>query len=176
MDIVLLRVFQGQVLLQCQFVLLAAEDLNQAMAKRNVRHVFYALQNLLNAAANVAKALWGSKGTSAGRKPLRDSIGIGDDSPLRQVAMRNHFEHIDERLERWWQESERHFYVDLNLGMGSVAGVARQDTFRNFDPRTTNLTFWGDDFNVQNIIDEVLKILPKLQEQADKPPWETGEQ
>ena len=58
---------------------------------------------MLNAGANISKAFWGSGGKLAvERKPLRDSIGIDDKSPLRAVTMRNNFEHFDERIDRWW--------------------------------------------------------------------------
>src|SRR5260221_13812861 len=88
MDLMLLRVFQHQLDLQCKFLLLAAQEVDQGVQQKNVERIFYGLQNLLNAGANISKALWGQGGKLAEeRKPLRDSIGIGDDSPLSQVTM-----------------------------------------------------------------------------------------
>ena len=174
MDLFLLRTFQRQAALQCKFVLTAANEVNNALKARNSEGVFYALQNFLNAAANVAKALWGGGGKlEQARKPLRDSIGIGDDSPLRVVTMRHNFEHFDERLDRWWKESSTHNHMDIVIGpSNSVAGLAEIDKFRHFDPTTTNLIFWGEEFNLQKIVDEVQKILPKLEEEANKPHWD----
>lgn len=125
MDLMLLRMFQGQVLLQCEFMMVAAGELNRGLELMNTRHTFYALQNLLNAGANISKALWGSGGKRAKqRKPLRDSIGVADDSPLRAVAMRNNFEHFDDRLDKWWETSKRHNAVDLTIAPRSaVIGV-----------------------------------------------------
>src|SRR5271154_1382263 len=106
MELMLLRVFQKQVLLQCQFLMQASADINTAInatikERGNNHAVFYALQNFLNAAADISKALWGQRGKLASeRKDLRDSIGIADDSPLTEVNMRNNFEHFDERLDR----------------------------------------------------------------------------
>lgn len=115
MDSMLLRVFQGQLLYQCEFMLLAAKEANKTMKQRSdpdvgaletTTRIFYSIQNLLNAAANISKALWGQGGRlEAKRKPLRDSIGITDSSPFREVAMRNNFEHFDERLDDWWGKS-----------------------------------------------------------------------
>ncbi len=52
---------------------------------------------MLNARANISKALWGSGGRLASeRAELRASIDVSDDSPLRYVGMRNKFEHFDE--------------------------------------------------------------------------------
>ena len=71
-------------------MLLASNQLNAGLILGDVTVVFYATQNLLNAAANVSQALWGQGGSlSAERKELRDSIGITDDSPLSVVTMRN---------------------------------------------------------------------------------------
>jgi hypothetical protein len=173
-ELMLLRQFQTQVALQCKFLINAANEINVGLKNRNVEHVFYGIQNLLNAGANISKALWGSKGRRAEqRKQLRESIGIADDSPLREVTMRNNFEHLDERLDRWWNESSRHNHADMNIGPKSrtISGLDEIDMFRLFDPETTDLTFWGEEFNIQSIVAEVQTILPKLLEEANKPHW-----
>ncbi len=174
MDLMLLRTFQKQVLCQCEFLLLAANEVNTGLQEHNTIRVFSGLQNLLNAAANISKALWGQAGKlEAQRKPLRDSINILDDSPLRVVTMRNNFEHFDERLEKWWFDSQKHNYVDFNIGNKDVFGNHDPiDYFRNFDPVTTELYFWSQEFNIQEITNEVQMIYPKLQEEANKPHWE----
>ncbi|HMI98050.1 MAG TPA: hypothetical protein VK479_16195 [Micropepsaceae bacterium] len=174
MDLMLLRVFQRQVDLECRFLLLAAEEVDQGLRGQNVYRTFYGLQNLLNAGANISKALWGPGGKFAGaRKPLRDSIGISDDSPLRHVGMRNNFEHVDERIDEWWQKSKGHNHVDLNIGpkKGMFGGLEEIDQFRLFDPDTTDITFWGQEFNLRKIVDEVRSIAPKLAQEANKPHW-----
>lgn len=177
MDLMLLRTFQRQVFLQCQFMMHAAQDLNCGLRDGNVRHTYYAIQNLLNASANISKSLWGQRGKLAfERKPLRDSIGIDDDSPLRQVTMRNNFEHIDERIDTWWKQSTHHNHADLNLGpRNMISGIQDIDRFRHFDPTTTDLFFWGQEFNLQVLINEVQKILPKIQNEASKPHWDQSQ-
>ncbi|MEA2141968.1 MAG: hypothetical protein QOI64_398 [Solirubrobacteraceae bacterium] len=99
-----------------------------------------AIQNLLTAASNISKALWGQGGRhEVERQALRDSLGIDDTSPLREVAMRNHFEHYDERLDRWWAESVAHNHLDVSIMPPStVQGMDANDMFRVFDPRHLN--------------------------------------
>lgn len=181
METMHLRTFQRQALLQCQFMLMAATQVDEALnasvsagAGQTTRRVFYAVQNLLNAAANISKALWGSGGRLAtDRQPMRDSIGISDSSPLREVTMRNHFEHFDERIDWWWANSVRHNYVDLSVGpSGVVSGVDDSDRFRWFDPTTGDVIFWGQSFNLKALIEEVQRILPALQSEAAKPHWD----
>ena len=145
MDLMLLRAFQQQILLQCQFMLMASAKINEALRQDDISRTFYSIQNLLNAAANVSKALWGQSGSlTAERQALRDSIGVSDSSPLREVTMRNNFEHFDERLDRWWTQSAHHNYADLNIGPRSaISGIDNVDTFRMYDPATTEVVFWG---------------------------------
>lgn len=173
MDMMLVRHFQFQILLQCDFVLRAAGEIDVTLKTGDSRGTFYAVQNLLNSAANISKALWGSGGKySAERQDVRDSIGVDDNSPLREVAMRNHFEHFDERLTNWWKSSAKHNHLDLNFASRSAISFADPiDKFRNFDPSSGDLTFWGDEFNLKTIIDEVMRIYPKLQQEANKFPW-----
>jgi hypothetical protein len=173
MDIFLLRVFQRQVLLQCKFLMLAANEVNQGLKLKDTDRTFYALQNMLVAGANIAKSLWGGGGKlEAQRKPLRDSIGISDSAQLRNVTMRHNFEHLDERLDRWWKESKQHNHIDLSIGPSDmISGTAEMDKFRHFDPVTTDMIFWGEQFNLQQIVNEVQMILPRLQVEANKPHW-----
>lgn len=176
METMLLRQFQQQILLQSQFMLLAAEQINEGLKQGNITATFCALQSLLNSAANISKALWGQANSrNLARQGLRDSIGILDTSPLKATLMRNNFEHFDERLEKWWNESPNHNWVDLNtMSRGHIKDLSENALgwFRNFDPKTTILTFWSQDFCVQELTDEVQRILPKLEEEASKPHWE----
>ena len=174
MDLMLLRIFQQQVLLQCQFILFAARDINMALNQDDDKRIFYAIQNLLNAAANVSKALWGQGGKFADeRKTLRDSIGVSDTSPLREISIRNDFEHFDERLDNWWKQSKNHNYLDLSIGSirTAISGFSDIDMFRCLNPQTGAVSFWGTDFNLNTVIAEVRRILPKLEEETAKPHW-----
>ncbi|MBW8302145.1 MAG: hypothetical protein K0M60_21345 [Hydrogenophaga sp.] len=169
-----LRIFQGQVLDQCQFLLWAAHDLNFGLKSDDTDRVLYGLQNFLNAGANISKMFWGSGGSKTKeRRRLRDSVGISNNSPLRNVAMRNNFEHMDERVDRWWKESKRHNHLAKVIGpRGAISGVDDIDIFRWFDPTTCDIIFWGSAFNIQDLVVEVEKIMPKLREEAAKPHWD----
>jgi len=166
MDAILLRQFKVQLQLQCQFALLAAKDLNQALPLGDCTKIFFALQNVLTSTGNISKALWGSDRKKAQeRKPLREALGITDDSPLKPRTMRNHYEHFDERLDEWNKKSQTHNSLDLGvLPRSAVRGFDQIDWFRNYDAGTKTLTFWGEDFDIQALIDEVNRLLPKIAE------------
>ena len=144
----------------------------------DINAVFFGLQNLLTSAANIAKCLWGQRGPkqvalASARQPLRDSIGVTDDSPLKQVWMRNHFEHYDERIDEWQVKSKNHNYNDLELGTAANSPFDEIDMFRSYDPKTGNLGFWGQSFDTRAVIAEIQRILPKLKEEASKPHWKS---
>jgi hypothetical protein len=170
----LVYVFQLQVLSQCNFFLIAAQDYDawrarsELTASTDLGPVWFGIQSMVTAAANISKALWGQGGKLAEqRKVLRDSIGVDESSPLNDLRMRNHFEHFDERLDRWWQESERHNYSDANVGPAAVVETIPGDgidVFRRFDPETGELRFWGDTVDLSAIPAEVRRIQPILRD------------
>jgi hypothetical protein len=174
----LTRLFQMQVRDQCRFVLLAADDLNDGMGQgtspnADIQRVFFALQNLLSAAANISKALWGSSPKAAERRQaLRGSLGVADDSPLRNRDLRNHFDHFDERLDKWDSLSRNHNYVDFLIGdrasMGGP-GLSDVDVFRHYDPQRAVATFWGDEYNIQAIVTAAAELYERAATESDKP-------
>ncbi|MDQ0320037.1 hypothetical protein QO002_002175 [Pararhizobium capsulatum DSM 1112] len=173
MELFHMRVMQRQVLDQCKYLIKAAERINTGLAANDLDEVFFSIQNLLNAGANISKMLWGQLGKRAKeREALRASVNVADDSALREVTMRNNFEHMDERIDRWWVNSKQHVHVDRVVApKGAVAIPDPTDLFREFDPTTTNVGFWGQEFNIQALVDAVQAILPALEAEAKKPHW-----
>lgn len=72
---------------QCKFALKALDDMHLGNEEDN-ENFWYSMQAFLSAVANVSKLLWGSGTTDPKRReaeerrrPLRDSLNVGDDSP-----------------------------------------------------------------------------------------------
>jgi hypothetical protein len=162
MDSRLQQLFLFQIMNQCQFVIKASGELDAALERSDTVAAFYSIQNLLSASANVAKALWGEGGRLATqRQVLRDRIGVDDKSPLKSPTMRNNFDHFDERLERWWDQSKEQSYVDLCISdRPDFGGLPQSDTFRLLDKTTMTLTFWGQEFSLRDLVSETQRILP----------------
>jgi hypothetical protein len=183
MELLLLRVFQRQVESQLRAVLMAGHDIDVALARLQtdmsaMDEVWFSVQNLLTAAANVSKACWGQshkqKALAQQRKPLRESIGIKSTSPIRRTAMRNNFDHYDERLDEWWATSKQHNHVDNIVGPGTVvSGANPRDMFRVLDTATMEVVFWGQRFALRAIITEAERLLPVVSAEAHKPHWVT---
>jgi len=166
----LLRIFQRQVAFQLNALLDAHAGLVAALGQQNMDEVWFAVEHLLSAAANASKALWGQgAATNAARKSLRESLGVSDASPLSERRMRNHFEHYDERLDEWWEKSPNHNIADRNLApVGGIAGLDRLSMFRQLDPMTMEVIFWGETFNIPEIVAEASRLLPIAAKEAAK--------
>jgi len=164
----LLKIFTSQLKLQCKFMIRADIDVKLALQNNDVEGVFYGLQNLLNASANISKALWGQGGQlGSQRKPLREVLLVTENSPLSQVKMRNNFEHFDERIDRWWLTSKNMNFVDSNvMPENAISGIETGDIFRNYDPETTELVFWGQKINIASLVKEAERILSDIDAQG----------
>lgn len=174
MDLILIRVHQGQIVHQCHAGLNAAQQANSALKKNDLEVFWAAIQNLLTAAANIAKACWGAGGKlTAERQDLRESLAVADGSPLANTDLRNHLEHYDERLDRWYRESATRNYVDFNIGprATAIAGADDKDIFRFFDPETNEVSFWGEHYLLQPLVDEIVRLLPVAKSESSKPHW-----
>lgn len=174
MDLMLLRLHQRQIAHQCRAALLALE-IGQQGLEANDQDVFWAsVQNFLTAAANISKTLWGAGGRLVdSRGPVRKSLGVTDDSPLASTDLRNHLEHFDERLDRWHERSERHNYADFVIGPkeSTIGGLEETDMFRQFDPATGHVIFWGEHHAIGPIRDAITDLLPVAIAEASKPHW-----
>jgi len=170
----LLRMFQRQVADNCKVALHGAHVINRGLGELDQDALWIGVPILLTGAANAAKALWGQKGGRATeRAPLRKSLDVDDTSPLKVVDMRNNFEHYDERLERWWNESPRHNIADRMIGPPDlVVGLDEIERFRFYDNTTNDIVFWGERFNVQAIVTEIERIRPIAERKANRPHWE----
>jgi hypothetical protein len=172
-DDLVLRVFRTEVAFQCRSALTATWRLNELLDEKNPTEATSArmwneLQAILVAGANLSKMFWGSRGKlEEQRKPLRDSFAVADDSPLRDTALRNDFEHFDERLETWYSESSGRSRVFVGRYIGPRGGIVIDDdregddeqVWRQFDPATKVVAFWSHAVSVQAVITEVDRIL-----------------
>lgn len=171
MDAMLLRLYETQVAFQCLAALDARRRMTTALQEHESEQFWFAVEGFLSAVANISKVCWGLRGKKeVERQPIRDSLGIDDSSALRPTTdMRNHFEHFDQRLEDWEAKSSAHIFIDFNLG--SIQTPDRIDVFRNYDPTTEKLVFWGDEYDVLKIVKALEILLPRALEQRAKPHW-----
>jgi hypothetical protein len=172
METRILRIFQREVERQCRFALIALQDLSQALQVHEMDRIWYSVQAFLVAVGNISKLLWPPSPLLPERgAELRASLSIGNDSHLEPRVFRNHFEHFDERLERWATSSKRRNLVDSNVGSpGAIGGIEPGDFLRNFDTTNFAVTFRGDVYHLQPLANAVSDLWQKAVVEAGKPP------
>ncbi len=175
-----MRVFQRHLLEQFDFALVAYNSMRRANISlpRDSDGLWFAMQSLLTATANIKKALWGindakREARAKAREPLRRSIGVEDDSPLNDTDVRNAVDHVDERIDTWLRVSKHHFIADRSIGppSGFDIGPREPNMFRLYDPEADIVYFWEKQFNLTAIVTEILRVRPALAIEAAKPHW-----
>ena len=162
MDDHLLTVFKVELKTQCEQASVAAGQLGAALESRS-SEIWSALQNILTTAGNASKLLWGTRGSEQAdqRRPLRDLVGVTDDSPLKSRDVRNAFEHFDERIERWHAAGDTKVFASRNVGPPDAIRVADESSlshFGTFDPATGVVTFWDWTASIPDLLDELKRI------------------
>jgi hypothetical protein len=158
-----LRILCCEVEQQCIFAITAVNDLKQALSMLDVTRVtrvWYSVQAFLVAVGNLSKLLWGCDGQRCEqRAELRNMLSVDEGSPLESRTFRNHFEHFDERIEKWAESSRRGNFYDSNIGpLTMFPDVEPSDCLRHFDPQDFKLFFRGDEYEFGPVVDAVYDL------------------
>jgi hypothetical protein len=113
------------------------------------QQAFSDFQCALAFAANVGKMLW-PPGKGARKERLRRLLGdVGGESSLRAATakIRNHFEHLDERIDSWSASSNGGSVLIHSL-TDETFDIPASNLFNRYDPETE--TFWmlGDSIDL----------------------------
>jgi hypothetical protein len=163
----LLEAFIREIDEQCIFALNAAGGINAGLQSGPSQdQIWLSIRALLTAAANISKCLWPTENRSTRSdfpdrgEALRGALDVEDDSPLSNRDLRNHFEHMDERLETWWLEDPHHNIARRIIGPfdRTIVGLAPGSMFEQFDPDTARVAFRGDTFELQPLVDEISQL------------------
>jgi len=142
------------------------ESLPNPPATANQQLAFFFVQAFLVAAGNVSKLLWNEHWG----EELRRMLNVKDDSPIADRTLRNHFEHFDERIERWAAKSTNHIFIDRSIFSGArgFTGVQRMDGLRNLNSSTLTISFWGEEYDLAKV-ENALKEVNALAKQKQRP-------
>jgi hypothetical protein len=131
-----------------------------------------ALQAILVCAANLSKLLWGSRSgkpqereeREASRKPLRDKLGVKDESPIKPLKVRNQFEHFDEKLEKLYGDGKgAAVHASRNIDVQIGAGLPQPEQFGHYDTATGRVTFWTEELSIPDVLTEIRRIYAKTE-------------
>jgi hypothetical protein len=174
----ILRVYLYEIQNQCIIAMQAAEDMRRefesAIAKQDARF-WYCLQAFLSAAANISKLLRYDHVQDRERPnarqvaqeratELRRVLQVNPDSVLLLPRdLRNHIEHMDERLDAWAESAGDDKQASLHVrviqpGTPELLGFPPERCFLYFDAMNWAVTFKGTPFDVPPIAWEVNAI------------------
>jgi hypothetical protein len=170
--------FKWEIAFQCDCILRANDHLqtasNEPMPTRDVSEIWYALQGLLIAAANIQKLAWGQGGKKGPqRADLRTSLAITDNSALHNPDLRNDFEHFDERLDEWYATAPHQNYT--TRGTSSFLNPFDDPSFAGFghyDRAIGVITFEQKkhSLSVPPVVAEARRILTLIDPTRWRPP------
>lgn len=171
METFLLRQFQREVERQCQFAMIALQDMEEASADADGKLFWYSVQNLLVSVGRISRLLWPPDPLMPERgDELRSSLGVGEDSPLRALEFSDHFEQFDRHLERWFVSSEKHrFFDSYTEPLDVLAETAPEDRFRGFDTENNAILFHGQPYHLGPVAEAVEHLQRKAEAEMQKP-------
>jgi hypothetical protein len=171
MEKTLIRQFQVEVERQCQFAMIALQDMEEASANSDGKLFWYAVQNLLVAVGRISRLLWPPDALFPNRgAELRESLGIGEDSPLRALEFVEHFEHFDKRLETWYVTSDhRRFFDSYTEPLDVLADTAPVDRFRGYQTEKDAILFQGEAYELAPVSRAVEELQARAEAEMQKP-------
>ena len=126
---------------------------------------WYTIHALLSATANISKILWPNPRDDRDQedaRELREDLHIDDTSPLANRRMRNHFEHIDTRIERFAQQKVH--YIDTNIGHKAINVNGQPAVYmRNFDPEEYAVTYQNETLLLKSLMEAVVELRSRVQ-------------
>jgi hypothetical protein len=172
MEKTLLRHFQIEVERQCQFAMIALQDMEEASANSDGTLFWYSVQNLMVAVGRISRLLWPPDSHFPKRgAELRESLGVGEDSPLRALEF---VEHFDKRLETWYMNSEhRRFFDSYTEPLDVLAETAPGDRFRGYETEKNAILFHGQTYEIGPVSRAVEELQAKAEQQMQKPRFDT---
>ena len=166
-------IFEGEVLQQWGLTLRSVMMMNDALQRADLPASWFAMDAMLGALANISKIFFPpttrSQAKRRGRQ-MREAFGVQDNSLLKERALRDAFEHFDERIDRWFQHNKDRPFADRNVAPpgGIVIGeMGPADFMRHFDPTTNVVSVLGDSLDLQALVQEVETLVERIAQQHE---------
>jgi hypothetical protein len=165
------EIYLLEIVLQCCDAIESTAMMNEGLKDQDLLF-FRGVQSFLNHAAAVSRLIWPSGvRTPEGRRraaergeALRSTLRLDDSNPLASRKLRDHLEHLDERLDDWCATSPTHNMLDLFVGSSSQAVLllpVPRDRFRHFDHELGLLTFRGETFDLWKLFLAIREVLAR---------------
>jgi hypothetical protein len=171
METSLLRQFQREIERQCQFAMIALQDMDEASANSDGKLFWYSVQGLLVAVESISRLLWPPNPDASERgAALRENLGVGEDSPLKSRDFVERFLRYEESLEKWHESSEhRRFFDSYTEPLDVLAETPPEDRFRGYQLEENALLFHSETYELAPISQALEELQRKAEEEMQKP-------
>ncbi|MCS0129228.1 hypothetical protein NDJ14_23325 [Vibrio alginolyticus] len=166
-------VYLRQIKEECEFCLAAVQQMNLILKEQSKGDFFREALDLVHHSAAISRILWppgcrdkAKKKRSQRRgQALRDELNIKNGHVIQNRTLRDHFEHFDERLDDWAENSKHKNIISTLFGpRNAVQGDSIDDTdiIHHYDPETKKYAFRGEEFDIQELVDGIDDIYNKV--------------
>lgn len=138
------------------------------LQQQKLAEALFYIQSFLNAGANLGKLFFPSERTirahpiAADRAAtLREYFGVRADCPLNSRTIRDHLEHVDERLDQRLESGQLEGMVARGMGGTKAAEV---DPLREIAAGTLTFSFAGDVIDLVPMVEEMERIKIRVTE------------
>lgn len=171
METSLLRQFQREIERQCQFAMIALQDMEEASANSDGRLFWYSVQGLVVAVDSISRVLWPPDPRMSDRgEALRENLGVGEDSPLKPRDFLERFLRYDESLEQWHASSEhRRFFDSYTEPLDVLAETPPEDRFRGYQLDKNALLFHGETYELGPVSEALEGLQRRAEDEMQKP-------
>jgi hypothetical protein len=150
---------------QCAMAMEAAAELFEAVSQEGIHlAAWYSAQAFLGATANVSKLLKPPQPRSTHMARLAELLGVEDAAPSLQRGVRNHFEHLDARIDEWLWSQRRPTAEELERGDFQAFADLAPPPLRIIRPEDGVIAFRDEELDVPAILEELGRILNAVQE------------
>lgn len=122
--------------------------------------VWHSLLGVLAASANVSRMFWSPGGDRERCDALRLMFDVRETSPIKSRALRNHFEHFDERLDDWCERLSKEgslSIVDRFIGPPRP-DAGRFEVLRYLDGDELTFEYLGEIVELEPLVAELRRI------------------
>jgi hypothetical protein len=188
--------YEREIVFQADMMDIAWRELQDAVISEDSLRTWHAIQSILTAGACISRILWPSgKGPRRDKDynqayretqaELRTRLNVEKSNPLNDRTVRNHFEHLDERLADWANQRIPAFgdldIVPAGQPWAKITAVTRGDgswvevpQFRRFDPSTWKVSFHEDEIDLRRVVDAARQLRNRIPGQHQATGWPPG--
>lgn len=122
-------------------------------------------QHFLSDVGRISRTLWPTSASNASRgEYLRWVLNVPVDSPMKTRSARNHFEHMDERLDAWAETSaDSGLAINIVGSRGDYPQIDDHDLIGFYDPGQDLLIVRGDIYSLKPTYEAVRELDGNLQ-------------